>query len=418
MRIFIILALCVTSLAAQQNYNALNYYAVDNSVDGQPQTDNPNLIRFFPVYSLKDSVKEVEITIYYGDKIFTSLTDKMSGGKYWQALLPQFKLGEAIQRIEAKMKFGIDELYKQELIALRRMRSKIWLFNKEIRDKLNSILVWVDPDYKQYITASIVEKFYSSDDLNAYNAAQDISFIKRFISDTNWYIYKADSVKEKAEVMLTLLVEDKQVSETIRNYTSRYKIIKSEDSIKAHIYENIIGYYSDTTFSGPAIRKSDLLIDDSIQYATILYRYYKNNLRYRKALDPAERLGIFRLRYIPFPITGTPAKSKVSLLSPGSINSPVVFEIGLNFGDEVVSGDATLKPTLSINRLGVAMIITEKLFKSDAQILGVALTYDFNSYASIAVGRNLAQSKSYPYYSLGINKKAFSELLNGIASIF
>ena len=214
--------------------------------------------------------------------------------------------------------------------------------------------------------------------------------------------------------------DDKDTLRKCMQDFEKYKIdleIEKGNTIEQMVDEIAEGY-TDSLYSGPAIKKSDLRISDNLHTAILLYRYYKNNLRYRKALDPAEHLGIFRARYIPFPVAGTPSEGKVQLLAPMQTGSPAVFEVGLSFGDDVVSGNNTFNPAFSVSRLGVAMVITEKLFSSDAQILGLALTYDFNSYASIGVGRNLAQGKSYPYYSFGINKKAFEQLIKALAGLF
>lgn len=66
-------------------------------------------------------------------------------------------------------------------------------------------------------------------------------------------------------------------------------------------------------------------------------------------------------------------------------NSLTVFEIGLGFGNVTVPGDEFVKPTLSFDRLGVAVAITEKLFSNDAEILALALTYDFNVYGILGL---------------------------------
>ena len=80
--------------------------------------------------------------------------------------------------------------------------------------------------------------------------------------------------------------------------------------------------------------------------------------------------------------------------------------------------DAWQEFAFSFRRLGVVFAITEKMFNKDAQIIGLALTYDFNSYGSIGVGGNFAQSEANPYFSLGINKKAFEAVLGGLPGLF
>ena len=180
----------------------------------------------------------------------------------------------------------------------------------------------------------------------------------------------------------------------------------------------IIHELSDTSYVGPSVRKSDIVVDLEGGTGRILYRNYKSALRYMPALDPAERMGIFRVRYIPFPIVGTSSNPRMNLMKPMSATSPTVFEVGLAFGDAIVPGDEFVVPEFSWRRLGVAFATTEKLFSDSAEIIGLALTYDFNSYGSIGIGGNFARNEVHGYASLGINKKAFEAVIGGIAKLF
>lgn len=103
-------------------------------------------------------------------------------------------------------------------------------------------------------------------------------------------------------------------------------------------------------------------------------------------------------------------------------NSIAVFEIGIGFGDVAVTGDDFVKPTLSFDRLGVAFAISNQLFDSAAQVVALALTYDFNVYGSIGAGVNFSDpegnQKLKTYFSFGINKKAFEFLIASISKIF
>jgi hypothetical protein len=192
----------------------------------------------------------------------------------------------------------------------------------------------------------------------------------------------------------------------------------TSDSIQTILTEQIETHLIDTLYSGPSVRKSDVVIDYDCTGAHLLYRNYKQSLRYMPALDPAERMGIFRIRYVPFPIVGTADRPRATLLKPMSPNSPTVFEVGLAFGDAIVPGDDFVPPEFSWRRLGVAFAITEQMFSEDARIIGLAVTYDFNSYGSIGVGGNFAQNETHGYFSFGINKKAFEEVVKGLAKLF
>lgn len=428
-------------LSAQDNINVMSYYASDNSLDGQPRIDMTNILRFFPVYAILYDITEVYVNIYYGSKIYEGYADKMSGGDYWQILLPEFKLGEAIQRVEIDMEFNIERRYYHDLINFE---YEISSTNKEIEKlknetsvsnlNINKIASLIDSNF----TGPTLLRIYNDFNkllLPGLNITQkdSLDFIKNIILELGKFSQKPkkeiDTLSEKFYKIISNGEKNssiKYLSHKLNSNTGNYFSKKQElDSLNTErekvvddIFENIVASFTDSSFSGPSIRKSDLVISKDYKTARLLYRYYKNNLRYRKALDPAESLGIFRARYVPLPVVGTPGDNKVQLLRPMEKHVPVVFEVGLAFGDEVVSGDNTFQPALSLSRLGVAIVITEKLFKADAEILGIAFTYDFNSYASIGVGRNLAQGQSYPYYSFGINKKAFEQLLVGLAGLF
>lgn len=432
------------NLSAQYDYNVMSYYAADNSLDGQPRVDMVNVLKFYPVFAIQDSIKKVMVSIYYGDDTFIAEADKMNSGKYWQTLLPEFNLGDALQRVEVEMHYAIpDRLltrFKNFYSELKRDKLQLERAKDNNVNALNNIKLAVEDlsGLKFSYAVNVLNKsFPNLESINNLNTAdindriqltikyRDILDIKEqlsevsekfmhFVNDSTKFFYTVELIKQRNDSAASLkrlnsLYKEKQ------NLVSKYR-----DSLSQEIFEDIIGEYSDTSFSGPAIRKSDLVISDDFKSAILLYRYYKNNLRYRKALDPAENLGIFRARYVPFPIVRRSGEKydKVKLIRPGEKNAPVVFEIGLGFGDEVVSGNNTFEPAFSISRLGVAIVLTDKLFTDDADILGLALTYDFNSYASIGIGRNLAQGRSYPYYSFGINRKAFEQLLIGLAGIF
>ncbi len=199
-------------------------------------------------------------------------------------------------------------------------------------------------------------------------------------------------------------------------------MIKSEmelsvDSVKRNLAADLEVGLTDTSYIGPSVTSSDLVIGDDLKSARILYRNYKGSLRRMPALDPAERMGIFRIRYVPFPIVGSDTNPRMNLKRPFAAGSPAVFEVGLAFGDALVPGDDFVVPAFSWQRLGVAFAITQQLFSDSAQVLALAVTYDFNSYGSIGVGANFAGKAAHGYLSFGINKQAFDALMKGIAGV-
>lgn len=465
--------LFLTTLLAQDDNNVMSYYASDNNLDGQPRIDMMNVLRFFPVFAIQENITDVSVTIFYGDNIYTGNADKMNGGQYWQTMLPDFNLGDALQRIEVEMTTNLNDKYRKKiemikdsitttesnintLTNLNEIEKKSLLENIEIDDsiKLESLQDSFKVKIYGFHFGTFRKMFYeigknTRDYLNkSMPDTAIINSVSRFLDSNSTtknipgYEDKRKAKRESYLSYVNILINNKELVKRDFNFINneikqiineRKKLIdKSKNELennnirlekvlvetKEKLLEEIVGELSDSSFSGPAIRKSDLVISHDFKSAILLYRYYKNNLRYRKALDPAESLGIFRARYIPFPVVGRPGDTKLQLLRPAQAKTPVVFEVGLAFGDEVVSGDNTFKPAFSLARLGVAIVITEKLFKDDAEILGLAFTYDFNSYASIGAGRNLAQGQSYPYYSFGINRKAFEQLLIGLAGLF
>lgn len=106
------------------------------------------------------------------------------------------------------------------------------------------------------------------------------------------------------------------------------------------------------------------------------------------------------------------------LENPMTTPSPTVFEIELASGDAIVPGDEFVVPEFLWRRLGIAFAVTKRLFNEDADIIGIALTYDFNSYSSIGLGGNFAQQEVHGYASFGINKKAFEAVVTSLASLF
>jgi hypothetical protein len=106
------------------------------------------------------------------------------------------------------------------------------------------------------------------------------------------------------------------------------------------------------------------------------------------------------IRYVPLPIVGTDQHPRMNLKRPFGDELPVVYEIGLSFGDAIIIGDNLVVPEFSLKWMGVAMALTEKLFEPSAQVIGIVLTYYFNSYGSIGIGGNFAGKSPHGYASL------------------
>lgn len=528
----------------QGETNVIGYYAVGNSLDGQPMIDMTNILRFYPVFAIRDSVRWVDVTVYHGPYIYERYAEKMDDGAYWQVLLPKFRLGEAIQRIEVECHFHIRSphlnqyrrLTKEYQVAVATSLNGVLVHLEKAVSKLDSITrgfstvdlknliksikpkdlqVQVTPDSVFEPIARLISSRVDSltaeckDSANRLGDALDTlkarasrlnaetfkPLIRGFAPDstgrtadaiahlvdslleptlelltaqdlrldtsdvsarskafkvemsmslesaksgletaaTNTVIEKTRGLSEAAERLGSIrnqLLDVSRLFDPGKRFLFRIDSIiaaatKLQDSIRTGVLRDIMNELSDTTYSGVSVRKSDIVINDSLDEASILYRNYKTALRRMPALDPAERVGIFRIRYVPFPIVGTITRkdsthevSEFGLRRPFSSQATAVFEIGLGFGDVIVPGDEFVVPEFSVERLGVALAITDKLFSDDAEIIALALTYDFNSYASIGIGANFAPRVAKPYASFGINKKAFESMLSILQGLF
>jgi hypothetical protein len=466
-------------IAQNEQPNVMSYYAVGNSLDGQLMSDMQNILRFFPVYAMQKKIDSVRVTVYYGGKIFSRFADHASNGDYWEVLLPQFKLGESIQRMEVETFFRLPDSYRFRLAAYDTMQlfriMKINLIAERLEIKNNQQLY-----YSKRLVDSIQVMKSSRDKIIKFSAMIDSSN-KRFkeynindneadglriqLSDNNYDNYIkarnklltqksilssdtlrlidglvqervvlvqsyqlefftksqiAKTLQKQVEFLQNQALQDQETLDSLRQeeFTGRVKRIVFLDSLKRMLDREIEIDLTDTMYVGPSIRKSDVVIDSFFVHGRLLYRNYKPSLRYMPALDPGERMGIFRVRYVPFPIVGTAENSQPTLLKPMSPSSPTVFEIGLAFGNAIVPGDDFVPAEFSWKRLGVAFAITERLFSDSAQVIGLALTYDFNSYGSIGIGGNFAQNTCHWYFSLGINKKAFEAVVTQLAKLF
>jgi hypothetical protein len=432
-KIYILFAFLPAALFSQSNVNVLSYYASDNSMDGQPVIEEVNVLRFFPVFAISDSVKSVTTTIYYGPNIYTRPAVRQEEGKYWETLLPVFNLGEAIQRIEVKVQFSTNKYFREQYEAIQNTKKldmanfedSIKTLKKKFGDQIKDINSKLQSEFG--ITSNQALKLQKAIGKKNYKTKRN-SFLADNKSDSTNTGSKSKEVENDTTIIDTTRLDNLILSRKI--YLENYKydfsqsfrisneyntrISELTDKLKKQLLTEI----SDTNYTGPGIRKSDITISEDFETATILYRNYNYGLRRMPALDPGERMGIFRVRYVPFPITATPDNPQMTLLVPFQEGSPAAFEIGLAFGGDIVPSDKHVNPVMSWSRLGVAFAITEKLFKDDAQIIALALTYDFNSYGSLGFGANLAQGEAHPYASFGINKKAFEEVVKGLASLF
>lgn len=528
-----VIAITTTTRANDADINVLSYYAVGNSLDGQPLIDKINVLRFYPVYAMRDmngigETDTVRITIYYGANIATRNAEKIDFGRYWQILLPKFQLGESIQRIDVETHFKLQQsLLIRLYLELRKSTESILEFSKTINGYISDVKAkkvetnkWYTNDsikidtnlekwkkcindpsliitapnltyrsgftqevfnsddiqksIKKYyesqiniIIDNIKESFRSKDTLaldalnkflseqkknlqneisNSFSCTSNQTLITKMLdgemrkleksySDMNTNMaadfdqFKKNSeksidvVKAKSTEIFKNLNDSRDrllngflsiscTSDTLARISQQF--IALRDTLLIQIERAIMANLSDTNNTGPSVRRSDIVLDTNMKYCRILYRNYKTSLRQLVTLDPAERIGIFRARYIPFAVTGE------SFHRPLKDRAQAIFEIGLAFGDQIVSGDDFTLPEFSARRLGVAFAISNKFFSDEADIMALALTYDFNSFGSIGIGANFPPNKKITegYFSFGINRRAFEALLVQMQKIF
>jgi hypothetical protein len=464
--LLIILIFITNTFAQRENRNVISYYAVTNSLDGQPMIDMTNVLRFFPVYAMRLQIDTVKVTVYYGPNIYKKPAYKFDNGHYWEVLLPQFNLGEAIQRLEVEVHFNLDSIYSYKFSELSNLKNiadsnrrvielSLQLKESQFRKQNENQLLQVEKNLEvegiAYPQLRVLRKAKQDSDESfntELNKLEKVLNQDRPLQDkmkslkVTWGMIK-DSVSYVNGIKLitrTGSLNRSRIESLIDSYLSLmdahftnyrdYKdsiqiilneqsyIIEQEDSIRVRITKEIEIGLVDTSYSGPTVRESDVVVDNEYKGAKILYRNYKTSLRRMPALDPAERMGIFRVRYIPFPIVGTDENPRMNLKRPFAQGSPTVFEIGLAFGDAIVPGDEFVVPEFSAQRLGIAFAITQQLFSDSAQVIALALTYDFNSFGSIGIGGNFAGKGVHGYLSFGINKKAFETLIKVIGNIF
>ncbi|MEP2511307.1 MAG: hypothetical protein ABJH72_18200 [Reichenbachiella sp.] len=622
----VLVLLCSLSIAQKKKVNVLSYYAVNNSIDGQPKIDQINVLRFYPVFAFRGLTLEVIITLYYAGNVYRREALPFMNGLYWETKLPNFELGESIQRYEVETKITLDRL-TEFADSLSRIQTSYMLLQRKIQtvekkfkpDSLNYRLdklqngvdelerkktLLVDSLKYYFLSPVLAEKKYlgilknvdAHFSLSLDSVSRSLNYKKQTdtlynllgkfsenYAETNKTIkYTAvdaglteihnrliDSLKVFREADSTIIVNeleelkasqynidekevdkiyqrtlDKLASRLTNNYDSvkgRYDVLRPgpfrdvlfkknellnlniapntvpfdsidsvlrgiydswsedftkkkssdanviysyfktlQDSIKhnnylkfdslknkieeslsnfncvyvsrsdtiAHLIKELEGFkkldidldktlvalvagktaiedtvkerliveLTDKKFTGIGVQKSDIILDqERLAWAKILYRNYKLKNRELPALDPAEELGVFRLRYIPFPVIGN------ELAGPSRQGYPILFEAGLTFGNRTVVSNELFDPAFSIKKLGIAIVLSPRLFANDAEVLGMALTYDFNTYASLGVGANfgtLAGDEPDPYFSLGINQKIFQAFLKGMKNVF
>ncbi|MBI5727534.1 MAG: hypothetical protein HY965_06755, partial [Ignavibacteriales bacterium] len=394
-------------LAQTEQSNILTYYAVDNSIDGQIMIEKINYLRFVPVFAIREKVQKVTVSIYSGSLYYTREALPSTDSTYWQSILPQFSLGDVIQRVEVEVKFALDDNsmmlkknFENKLIALQdtlkdakkvfagkidtiaaslakaknnadslskflRKRLERWKgFSLRIdsTDSLNKVFIHVIQLQKELTDSleillrktkemkSELEKEHKTGDSSINDKAEKKPAVHKPVTINNAkankyseFSAKADEIKilglyidknldslkknkelarKKIEELLGGFINISSASDTaiskcanelfrLTAYTKgflegtvqdSYRLL---DTIQNNIYRKILGNLVDKEFTGQSVQKSDVVVDLTANTARILYRNYKSANRKMPAIDPKEKFGIFRGRFIPLPVTCT-----------------------------------------------------------------------------------------------------------------
>jgi hypothetical protein len=230
-------------------------------------------------------------------------------------------------------------------------------------------------------------------------------------------------LQEQIGKLNTIAVRSKKLLEERVEQINPHTIARVIDDFRDSIYTQLMTSFTDAQRSGPGITKADIIIGDNLRGASILYRNYRLGLRQMPALDPAEQLGIFRARFIPFAVIGGKLFSVFGGGDSADVTRAGMFEIGLGFGNVTIASDQLVPEEFSARRLGVAFTLSEDLFSDSARVRALAITYNFNAYGSIGIGANFPGkpvdgNAIESYFSFGINKKAFEGLLGLLQKLF
>ncbi|MBM2816114.1 MAG: hypothetical protein HW421_2876 [Ignavibacteria bacterium] len=476
-----------------QDINVINYYAAGNCLDGKPEVGKINLLRFYPVYALRDSTVAVKITIYNGSNVYIREAVKMDEGRYWQSLSPDLPLGSSIHRIDIEVRVRLkssplSENYKKMMKAANSKTNALFGFSTSISNgnfylnsintnieklsmemknfdaqnisSLNNYFKFIDNNYHESFgklndkiddMLLIADKRFTEiakqkeipDTLDSHTSADNIesaipkeevrrfkaeweeirntlkssqsSFeqysivnsdkfeqITKLIGEINKKLDEANAANNSIRDIFAAAAKDGKETISIDNK----KLAGYTDTLKAELLREIEKETIDTNVIGPPIKRSDIILDDTLSEVKILYKNYNTATKTYPQLEPRENLGIFRFRLIPIAIIGQNLHKSLSGMSS------VVMEVGLSFGNQSIISNNLFSPEFLVERFGVSLAFNLAAVQGKTEVFALAFTYDFNSIVSIGIGVNYPSGSniSQGYFSIGINKRAFEAL--------
>lgn len=268
--------------------NIISYYAVGNSLDGQPLIDYKNALRFFPVFRFREETKSVKFTAYIGNRIYTREAIQSEDKSFWQANLPDFRLGEAIQRLEVETKIEADSKRLEEFNKLKEnLEKKLDAVEELLEDNKNKIkenIERINTSLTQYPLEDInskVKSFKEDVDSLKHNSGEKLDKINSLISRLNEIVGNINNNPGNISGIIEKLNEISQstaiIKEEIKSESDvSNELLKNNNELKScfDTLKRILTNITDGEFVNSAITGIKSLIDKSLELDTL-----KNNLK-------------------------------------------------------------------------------------------------------------------------------------------
>ena len=229
-----LLSLSLIGWSQREKPNIINYFASSNSIVGVPMVDMDNHFRFYPDVIFQEAIANVELYYFVQNDVYKSVLTQKDEGRYWEAILRDFQLGESIQRVEV-----VVECTEQEL---DKILAKYGIPDIEENDKTKYLLIRRGDDRALSLLGNrlmITQKLYSS--VNNINVKiEDLkSAIRRLeIRNENTFKSSIDSLG-----MLSSKLNELDSQTTILEGTQG--LIKSFQDSLLTIYDDLL----DSTYS-------------------------------------------------------------------------------------------------------------------------------------------------------------------------
>ncbi len=415
--------------------NVINFFANNNRLVGSPVVDDDNYFRFYPDEAMAEHVETAVVRYFVRNSVNPIALTKRQNGLYWEGLLNKFLIGHSIQRVEVVVSYKRTDL--NERLAQYSIDSNCadlrTYFALCKSDQALLALLQATPcedSHLQESDSTGAPPTANSDRKTAGSAPNtarvfvDISYDSTDGNATNTCSNncsrpcRCDAAAQSSKPKVSVLVENPQSLKSTQLNSGadggvnkveieRDMLIRNAAIQMATADKNQMAYLDNRRGSLLDIRYTDA----GEQTIELVYRNDKRSLRYLQAEDPKEKVGQFRVRFVPVSIFA-PADTAAGDLEGHT--DKLIFEFVLSMGYNVVRDDSFFPDAFDFNRLGVGFAMTMNSFDANAEFLALALTYDVNNYSSLSVGYNIRNVDKPLYIGLGINQRVLEELWDHI----